>query len=40
MFTGLIEEVGTVKNVTRRSGAMELTISGKKVTEKIREMLG
>ncbi len=33
MFTGLIEEMGTVKSVKRRAGSMELTISGKKVTE-------
>lgn len=33
MFTGLIEEVGTIKMFSRKAGSMELTISGKKVTE-------
>ena len=33
MFTGLIEEMGTVKSIKRRVGSMELTIFGKKATE-------
>ena len=31
MFTGLIEEMGTVKSIKRRAKSMELTISGKEV---------
>jgi len=37
MFTGLIEEMGTVESIKRRAGSMELTISGKKVIEDLKE---
>ena len=37
MFTGLIEEMGTVKSIKRRAGSMELTISGKKIIKDIKE---
>lgn len=37
MFTGLIEEMGTVKSIKRRAGSMELTISGKKVVEDLKK---
>lgn len=37
MFTGLIEEMGTVKSIKRRAGSMELTISGKEVVKDMRK---
>ncbi|MCG2676493.1 riboflavin synthase [bacterium] len=37
MFTGLIEEMGTVKSISRRAGSMELTISGKEVVKDMRK---
>lgn len=37
MFTGLIEEIGTVKSIKRRAGSMELTISGKRLTADMRK---
>lgn len=37
MFTGLVEEMGTVKSISRRTGFIELTISGKKVMEDMKK---
>jgi riboflavin synthase len=37
MFTGLIEELGTVKNIKKRAGSMELTISGKRTIEDLKK---
>jgi len=37
MFTGLIEEMGTVKSIKRRAKSMELTISGKEVVKDMRK---
>ncbi len=37
MFTGLIEERGTVKSIERRAGSMELTVSGKEVIKDMRK---
>ncbi|MCK4648979.1 riboflavin synthase, partial [bacterium] len=37
MFTGLIEEIGTVKSIKRRAGSMELSIFGKKAVEDMKK---
>jgi len=37
MFTGLIEEMGTVKNIKKKAGSMELTISAKEVIKDMRK---
>ncbi len=37
MFAGLIEEMGTVKNIKRKAGSMELTIAGKKAIEDLKK---
>ncbi len=37
MFTGLIEEMGTVKSIKRRADSIELTVSGKEVIKDMRK---
>ncbi|GAA0464872.1 riboflavin synthase [Alkalibacillus silvisoli] len=36
MFTGIVEEVGTIKSITQGSESLQLTIDVKKITEDVR----
>ena len=37
MFTGLIEEMGAIKNIKRKRGSMELIISGKEIVKDLKK---